>query len=78
MSSPLRNVPDSRIIADGAAATIVRAALIASAIAILAIGLLQLPSIVTTHGEMVVGLVLSLLVGLQIFFAAVRFPLGSD
>ena len=78
MSSPLRNARGSQMIADDAAAAIVRAALIASAIGILAIGLLQLPSIVTTHGEMVVGLILSLLVGLQIFFAAVRFPLGGD
>lgn len=77
MSSLLQHFTRGQTIADGTAAVIVRIALVAASIGILTIGIAHLPSIATTHGELAVGLLLSLLVASQIFVAALWFPLGS-
>ena len=62
------------LLLDGIPALAVRLFLIAVAIAVLALGY-RMPNIGATQGEVVLGVVFSLCVGLQVLVAAVYFPM---
>ena len=60
---------------DGTLILFVRFGLLIMAISVLAL-LLRLPETATTHGEIAIGVVLSICVALQMFVAAIFFPLN--
>lgn len=76
MSFLARRLSRMPLITDATAA-VVRSALVAAAIGILTLGLYRLPEIATTHGEIVIGILLSISVALQMFVAALFFPMGA-
>jgi hypothetical protein len=76
MSSLVRHFSRLPAASDGTCLALIRIALIAAAVAILALGLWHLPAFATSHGELIIGLVLSLAVAVQMVVAALFFPLG--
>ena len=75
--SRLFNSVRGPICKDGPTCLLIRLLLVVAGLGVLAIGLFQLPSTAMTHGEMIVGLLLSFAVAAQILFAALFLPTNA-
>jgi hypothetical protein len=74
--SHLRALARRSAFADGTP-WVVRLALLAAGLCVLALGIGHMPAVATNHGELVAGVILSVAVALQILFAAFFFPAGA-
>lgn len=72
--SVARNLP----VAHALLMACVRLSLFVAAVGIILVGMFQLPDTVSTRGELVVGEVLAITVGLQMLVAACFFPTPTN